>query len=70
MMGNGLIIKHLDLELFIKKMDLNMKVVGIMINRLDSEWNNGTMDLFMKVNFLRESNRDMESLHLKVKNNL
>jgi len=61
MKDNGKMIKHMEKEHFYISMELIIMVIGLMINKMELEWNIGKMDPNTKVIMLMAKKMDKEN---------
>lgn len=61
MKDNGKMIKHMEKEHFYMSMELIIMVIGLMINKMEQEWNVGKMDPNTKVIMLMAKKKDKEN---------
>jgi len=61
MKDNGKMIKHMEKEHFYMSMELIIMVIGLMINKMELEWNIGKMDPNTKVIMLMAKKMDKEN---------
>lgn len=61
MKDNGKMIKHMEKEHFYMSMELIIMVIGLMINKMELEWNVGKMEPNSKVIMLMAKKKDKEN---------
>lgn len=61
MKDNGKMIKHMEKEHFYMSMELIIMVIGLMINKMELEWNVGKMEPNTKVIMLMAKKKDKEN---------
>ena len=61
MKDNGKMIKHMVKEHFYMSMELIIMVIGLMINKMEQEWNVGKMEPNSKVIMLMAKKKDKEN---------